>query len=62
VQVSADPAAELIRFVAKWGGDVLIVGTAARTGLNRVLVGSVAERLFHSAPVPVLVVGPNVAP
>ena len=61
VQVSADPAAELIRFVAKWGGDVLIVGTAARTGLNRVLVGSVAERLFHSAPVPVLVVGPNVA-
>ena len=61
VQVSADPAAELIRFVTKWGGDVLIVGTAARTGLNRFLVGSVAERLFHSAPVPVLVIGPNVA-
>lgn len=59
VEVSEDPAAELIRFVSNWGGDVLVVGTTARTGLNRVLVGSVAERLFLHAPVPVLVIGPN---
>lgn len=59
VEVGEDPAAELNRFVGKWGGDVLVVGTSARTGLNRVLVGSIAERLFLHATVPVLVIGPN---
>lgn len=59
VEVDEDPAAALARFVATWGGDVLVVGTTARTGLNRVLVGSVAERLLHVATVPVLVIGPN---
>jgi nucleotide-binding universal stress UspA family protein len=61
VEVGEDPAEELSRFVATWGGDLLVVGTTARTGLNRVLVGSVAERLFLTASVPVLVIGPNVA-
>lgn len=61
VEVGEDPAEELARFVANWGGDVLVVGTTARTGLNRVLVGSVAERLFLKASVPVLVIGPNAA-
>lgn len=59
VEVGEDPAAVLTHFVATWGGDVLVVGTTARTGLNRVLVGSVTERLLHSATVPVLVIGPN---
>jgi nucleotide-binding universal stress UspA family protein len=61
VEVGSDPAALLSRFVDTWGGDVLVVGTTARTGLNRVIVGSVAERLLHSAKVPVLVIGPNAA-
>jgi len=61
VEVGEDPAAELNRFVDKWGGDVLVVGTSARTGLNRVLVGSIAERLFLHARVPVLVIGPAAA-
>ncbi|MDB4929347.1 MAG: UspA [Myxococcaceae bacterium] len=59
VEVDEDPADALARFVSTWGGDVLVVGTTARTGLNRVLVGSVAERLLHIATVPVLVIGPN---
>lgn len=61
VEVSEDPAAALTRFVATWGGDVLVVGTSARTGLNRVLVGSIAERVLRSSTVPVLVIGPSAA-
>ena len=61
VEVGEDPAVALGHFVTKWGGDLVVVGTTARTGLNRVLVGSVAERLFHTATVPVLVIGPNAA-
>ena len=55
----SDAAAALNEFVAHWGGDALVVGSAARTGLGRILIGSVAERLVATAKVPVLVVGPS---
>jgi nucleotide-binding universal stress UspA family protein len=34
--------------------DLLVTGTHGRTGLRRVVLGSVAERLVRTAPVPVL--------
>ena len=37
-----------------------IVGTHGRRGLNRLLIGSVAEELIRQSPVPVMVVGPKV--
>ncbi|MGH7255633.1 MAG: universal stress protein [Nitrospirales bacterium] len=40
------------------GCDLLIVGTHGRTGLERVLFGSISHRLTHHAPCPILVVGP----
>jgi nucleotide-binding universal stress UspA family protein len=39
--------------------DLIVVGTHGRTGLGRVLVGSVAETIFREAPCPVLTVGPR---
>ena len=60
VEMGEDPAAALTRFASNWGGNALVVGTKARSGLSRVLVGSVAERLFHSSTVPVVVIGPEV--
>ena len=38
---------------------LLIVGTHGRTGVARVLLGSVAERLVRHAPCPVLVIRPE---
>lgn len=59
VQVGSVPADELLKFVDNWGGDLLVVGTAGRTGVGRVLIGSVAEQLLARSKVPVLVVGPQ---
>ena len=59
VEVGHDPAEALTRFVGVWGADALVVGTAARTGLNRVLVGSIAERILRTSTVPVIVIGPS---
>ena len=57
--VSGKPADEILAYVQKWGGDVIIVASEARKGLDRLILGSVAERLIQLSPVPVLVVGPN---
>jgi nucleotide-binding universal stress UspA family protein len=40
--------------------DLIVVGTHGRTGLKKMLMGSVAERVFRMAPCPVLTVGPHV--
>jgi len=50
-----NPAAELARFGAR-GLDLLVVGTRGPTGLGRLLLGSVAERVTRDAPCPVMVV------
>lgn len=47
--------AEIVRRAEAWGADLIVVGSHGRTGLTRVLVGSVAERVVRSAPVSVLV-------
>lgn len=40
--------------------DLVVFSTHGRGGLNRVLVGSVAEEILRKAPCPVLAVGPEV--
>jgi nucleotide-binding universal stress UspA family protein len=40
--------------------DVVVMGTAGRTGVARLVIGSVAERVVRHAPVPVLTVRPPV--
>jgi nucleotide-binding universal stress UspA family protein len=39
--------------------DLLVLGTQGRTGLQKFLLGSVAEEIFRCADVPVLTVGPH---
>jgi nucleotide-binding universal stress UspA family protein len=39
--------------------DLIVVGTHGRGGLDRVLMGSVAEQVFRHSPVPVLTLGPH---
>jgi len=46
--------------VAENGVDLIVVGTHGRTGLGKLLLGSVAEDILRHAPCPVLTVGPKV--
>jgi nucleotide-binding universal stress UspA family protein len=51
-----DPAASINRVAEETASAVIVLGTHGRTGLRRVLMGSVAEHVMRSAPCPVLVV------
>jgi len=54
------PYEEILKFVEKNNIDLIVMGTHGRKGLDRVLFGSVAERVVRNAPCPVLTVrGPK---
>jgi len=50
---------ELQAIISQQRVDLLVVGTHARRGFEKVLLGSVAEQTFRSARCPVLSVGPH---
>ncbi|HEX6277084.1 MAG TPA: universal stress protein [Polyangiaceae bacterium] len=56
--LSGEPVSTLLRDLKEHQHDLVVVGTHGRTGLTHVLVGSVAERLVRSSPVPVVTVPP----
>ena len=45
-------------FVREHNIDLLIVGTRGRSGISKLLLGSVAEEIFHCVCCPVLTIGP----
>lgn len=50
-----DPAAEICRIAAEEKAEMIVLGTHGRTGMFRLLMGSVAESILRHAPCPVLV-------
>lgn len=46
----------ILEFVAERDGDLLVVGTHGRSGVDRVLLGSTTEKVLHQSGVPVLAV------
>jgi nucleotide-binding universal stress UspA family protein len=54
-----DTVKEILRIIDTTPIDLLVLGTNGRTGLQRLLMGSVAEQLFHRARCPVITLGPH---
>ncbi len=53
-----DIAEEIINYIKGEGIDLVIIGTHGRKGMDRIILGSIADRVIKSAPVPVLSVNP----
>jgi nucleotide-binding universal stress UspA family protein len=51
-----DAAEEIVRLAGELNCDLIVMGTHGRTGLARLLFGSVAEKVLRQAPCPVLTV------
>ena len=51
-----DPVAVILRTAQETGADLIVMGTHGRTGLRRLLMGSVAEQVVRKATCPVLTV------
>lgn len=48
------PFVEIIKTAKEKRIDLIVMGTHGRTGLEHILIGSVAERVIQKAPCPVL--------
>jgi nucleotide-binding universal stress UspA family protein len=58
---TGDAAGEILTAARQFQCDVIVLGTHGRSGLGRMLVGSVAEAVLRSAPCPVLTIKPPAA-
>jgi nucleotide-binding universal stress UspA family protein len=53
--VEGDCVSALVDLATQRGADLIVVGSHGRSGLSRALLGSVAEGILRSSPLPVLV-------
>jgi nucleotide-binding universal stress UspA family protein len=54
--VEGTPSREIVRFAEREGCDLVVMGTRGRGGIDRLLLGSVAEKVVRASEVPVLTV------
>ncbi len=52
--ITGDPAHAIVRLAKEEGVDMIVMGTHGRSGLSRMLMGSVAEAIVRRAECPVL--------
>lgn len=56
VLLRGEAAPEIVRYAREMSADLIVMGTHGRTGLDRLLMGSVAEKVLREAACSVLVV------
>jgi nucleotide-binding universal stress UspA family protein len=54
--VEGNPGEELVRFADEAGVDAIVIGSCGRSGLEKFLLGSVAEKVVRTSTVPVITV------
>ena len=59
--VEGSPAKEILRLAREIKPELIVMGTHGRTGLGRLLMGSVAEEVVRKSPFPVLTVKTPIA-
>lgn len=56
---TGDPAKAIVDCAADIGADLIVMGTHGRGGFERLVVGSITEKVLRKAPCPVLTVPPH---
>jgi nucleotide-binding universal stress UspA family protein len=59
IVINGDPAEEILNYIETEGTNLVIMGTHGRKGLEKVIFGSVADRVVKKSPVPVMTINPH---
>lgn len=55
-QVIGDPFKEIVQYAKDKSMDLIVISTHGRTGLQHIMLGSVAEKVVRYSPIPVMTV------
>jgi nucleotide-binding universal stress UspA family protein len=50
--LSGDPAYEIVGYAKKMHADAIVIGAHGRSGIDRLLMGTVAEGVLHATSIP----------
>jgi nucleotide-binding universal stress UspA family protein len=53
------PAEEISNYADEIGANMVVIGTAGRSGFEKTVLGSVTDKVVRTAPVPVVTVQPD---
>ncbi len=53
-----DPAHEILKYAEEVGADLIIMGTHGRSGMDKFIFGSVADKIVKTSAIPVMTVRP----
>jgi nucleotide-binding universal stress UspA family protein len=53
------PEKEILNVASEWKADIIVMGTHCRTGLSRILSGSLTDYIVRHAEIPVLIIPPG---
>jgi nucleotide-binding universal stress UspA family protein len=53
------PWEEIVKAAKEWSADLIVIGTHGRSGMQRAVIGSVAEAVMRHAPCPLVAVRPK---
>lgn len=56
IMIQGSPSEELIKISLQQGIDLLVMGSMGRTGVEKILLGSVAEKVVLQSSIPVLLI------
>lgn len=54
--IEGSPARDIVEYGTREDCDLIVMGTHGRSGFDRLLLGSVAERIVRTSPIPVLTI------
>ena len=54
--LEGNPAEEIVKYAERKGIDLIVMGTSGKSGIDRLLLGSVAEKVSKKAQCPILLI------
>ena len=56
IVLQGNPSQEILKYAEEMKADLIVIGSRGRTGIEKLLLGSVAEKVVLQSPIPVLLI------